>query len=386
MRLRRTLHAHPEVGLDLPGTQRAVLDALHGLGLEISTGTALSSVTAVLHGDEPGPAVLLRGDMDALPVVEKTELDYASLHEGAMHACGHDLHTAMLVGAARLLAARRDELAGSVVFMFQPGEESGWDGAAKMIDEGVLDAAGTPPVAAYGLHVASAMHPRGTFVTRAGPLLAASDHLTVTVRGQGGHGSTPHRARDPIPAACEMVTNLQNLITRSFDPFDPVVLTVGSMHAGTRHNVIPDSATFEATVRSFCEASRERLRARTTRLLRSIADGYDLHVDVDYAEEYPVTHNDGAETAFVDDTVAELFGDDRSARAEFPMMGSEDFSRVLARVPGSFVWLGACPAGVDVDSAPLNHAPRAAFDDSVLSDGAALLAELARRRLSGTGA
>lgn len=379
--LRRRLHAEPEVGLDLPRTQEKVLAALDELPLEVSTGSALSSVTAVLRGGGAGPPVLLRGDMDGLPVTEKTGLDYASRLDGAMHACGHDLHTTMLVGAARLLAARRDELAGDVIFMFQPGEESGWDGAGKMLAEGILDAAGERPAAAYGLHVASAMYTKDTFVTRSGPLLAASDRLAVTVRGEGGHGSSPYRAKDPIPAACEMVTALQTLLTRNFNPFDPVVLTVGSFHAGTMHNVIPDSAHFDATVRSFSASARKGLSEKTVRLVRSVAEAYGLEADIDYTEEYPVTATDDGETAFVERTATEIFGDDRFERAGDPMMGSEDFSRVLEKVPGCFVWLGACPPGRDPETAAMNHSPLAQFDDDVLADGSGLMAELAARRL-----
>src|SRR5580700_4215134 len=218
--LRRAIHREPEIGNDLPRTQEKVLAALDGLPLEVTTGTGLSSVTAVLRGGQPGPAVLLRGDMDALPITERTGLDYASAVTGVMHACGHDLHTAMLAGAARLLSARQAELPGNVIFMFQPGEE-GQAGAAHMITEGVLDAAGGRPVAAYALHAASAQFPPGMFATRPGSMMAAADILDVTVRGHGGHASQPHLAQDPIPAACEMVTALQT-VTRRFDVFDPV--------------------------------------------------------------------------------------------------------------------------------------------------------------------
>src|SRR6266536_2335651 len=236
--LRRRLHQIPEIGLHLPRTQETVLAALEPLPLEISTGTDLSSVTAVLRGARPGPVVLLRGDMDALPVTEDSGEEFASKRPGVMHACGHDLHTAGLVGAARLLCARRDELAGDVVFMFQPGEE-GYDGAGHMISEGVLDAAGRPAVAAYGLHVLSSVLPRGVFASRPGSLMAASDGLFVRVLGAGGHGARPHGALDPVPAACEMVTALQTMITRRFDVFDPVVVTVGTFYVGTRRNIIP---------------------------------------------------------------------------------------------------------------------------------------------------
>jgi amidohydrolase len=274
-RLRRRLHAEPEIGLDLPRTQEKVLAALDGLPLEMSLGNALSSVTAVLRAPRPGPVVLLRADMDALPVQERTGLDYASRVDGAMHACGHDMHTTMLVGAAHLLAARQQELSGDVILMFQPGEE-GWDGSAAMIAEGVLDSAGRRPAAAYALHVFGAAVPHGTFAARPGTTMAASDSLEVTVVGSGGHGGRPHRARDPIPVTCEIVTALQTLVTRRSDIFDPVVLTVGSLHAGTRRNVIPDSARFEATLRTFSAPAKARMKDAATALVESIAGAHGL--------------------------------------------------------------------------------------------------------------
>lgn len=268
--IRRALHRRPEIGLDLPVTQWTVLQHLDGLGLETSTGHAVSSVTAVLRGSDRGRTVLLRADMDALPVVEQTGEDFTSEVDGAMHACAHDLHTTMLLGAARLLAAHRDELAGDVIFMFQPGEE-GYDGAGAMISDGVLEAAGTRARAAYGMHVFSSRIPRGRFATRPGTLMAASDALFVTVHGAGGHGSAPHNGLDPIAVAAEMVTALQTLATRRFSIFDPVVITVGAFHAGTRHNIIPDNATFSATIRSFSTPARERVRTLSAALCRNIA-------------------------------------------------------------------------------------------------------------------
>ena len=383
--LRRAIHREPETGYHLPKTQAKVLAALDGLPLEITLGKQLSSVTAVLRGGRPGPVVLLRGDMDALPVTEATGLPFASTIDGAMHACGHDLHTAMLAGAARLLSARREDLPGSVIFMFQPAEEGGPDGnggAQLMLAEGVLDAAGDRPVAAYGLHVFSDMFGRGVFETGPGPVLAASDTLDVTVRGRGGHGSMPHRAADPVPAACAMVTALQTLVTRRFDVFDPVVITVGAFHAGTWSNIIPDTAAFQATVRSFSRQSQERLREETLRLVRSVAEAHGVTVDAGYVEGYPVTVNDPAEAAFATATAADLFGANRSRVLANPLLGAEDFSYVLNQVPGAFVLLGACPPGTDPRTAPSNHSPAAVFDDSVLADGTALYAELALRRLT----
>ena len=241
VQLRRTLHADPETGLDLPRTQEHVLAALQGLPLEVTTGTDTTSVVAVLRGGATRRTatprtVLLRGDMDALPVVEETGEDFAATN-GAMHACGHDLHTTALVGAAKLLAQHRDQVAGDVVFMFQPGEE-GFDGAAVMLDEGVLDAAGTRVDQAFAIHVFSNLMPTGIFISSPGTILAASHGLRVTVRGEGGHGASPHHARDPISAAADMVTSLQTMITRTFDVFDPVVLSVGVIarrHQAQRH-------------------------------------------------------------------------------------------------------------------------------------------------------
>ncbi|MFJ5675812.1 M20 family metallopeptidase [Streptomyces sp. NPDC093097] len=380
VRLRRTLHRIPEVGLQLPRTQEAVLAGLDGLPLEVTTGEGLSSVTAVLRGGAPGPVVLLRGDMDALPVAEHTGLDFAA-DNGRMHACGHDLHTTMLIGAARLLAAHRERLAGDVVFMFQPGEE-GFDGARHMLTEGLLDAAGRRPEAAYTVHVLSAGLPSGVFKTRGGPALAAASTLRVTVRGAGGHGSMPHRAKDPVQAGCAMVTALQTWITRTFDVFDPVVLTVGTFHAGTQKNIIPDTAAFEATVRSFSDAAQARLKDGTVEVCRGIAAAYGVEVDAEFAELYPVTVNDHTEAEFAAHTVREALGEERFAPLPQPLHGSEDFSRVLDEVPGAMLFLGAPPAGADPEHSPNNHSPLAEFDDAVLADGTALYAELAARRLA----
>jgi amidohydrolase len=381
--LRRALHREPEIGTHLPLTQARLLAELDGLPLEITTGTALTSVTAVLRGGRPGPAVLLRSDMDALPVKELTGEPFSSQIDGAMHACGHDLHMAILVGAARLLSARREELTGDVVFMFQPAEE-GPGGAEPMIQEGVLDAAGTRAVAAYGLHVSSASEPYGTFSTRRGSLMSAADQVRVTVLGAGGHGSRPHHAKDPIPAACEMVTALSTYVTRNHDIFDPVVVTVGSFHAGTAENIIPASARFEATVRTFSPQAREKIGQGITDLLTGIAQAHGLQVEIDFHNGYPVTVNDATEAEFMAATIADLYGAERFDWMPSPEPGSEDFSYVLAEVPGAFAFLSACPPELDPVTAPTNHAPEARFDDGVLADGAALMAELVVRRLART--
>ncbi|MDQ0032028.1 M20 metallopeptidase family protein [Arthrobacter bambusae] len=385
-RFRHELHQEPEIGLDLPRTQEKVLKALDGLPYEITLGQSTTSVTAVLrggapHASEQTPTVLLRADMDGLPIQERTGVEFTSKLDGAMHACGHDLHTSMLAGAATLLSERRDQLAGDVVLMFQPGEE-GFDGAGHMIREGVLDAAGRRVDAAYGMHVFSSLEPYGQFCTKSGVMMSASDGLFVTVLGAGGHGSAPHAAKDPVTAAAEMVTALQVMITRQFNMFDPVVLTVGVLQAGTKRNVIPESARFEATIRTFSEASRDRMMTAVPRLLKGIASAHGLEVDVDYRGEYPMTVTDEDETHTAENVISDMFGDSRLSRWATPISGSEDFSRVLAEVPGTFVGLSAVPRGVDHTSSPFNHSPYATFDDGVLSDGAALYAELAVSRIA----
>ena len=382
--LRRSIHAEPEIGLDLPRTQRKVLDALEGLPLGITLGRSLSSVTAVLRGAKPGTTVLLRADMDALPIAERSGVPYSSAVSGVMHACGHDLHTAMLAGAAKLLAARQDELAGNVIFMFQPGEE-GPGGCRTMVAEGVLEAAGERPAAAYALHVASSLLPLGMFASRAGTIMAAADTLQVTVHGRGGHGSQPHNAADPVPVACEIVLALQTMVTRQFDVFDPVVVTVGSFHAGTADNVIPDDAKFTATVRSFSPRARAAVQAASTKLAAGIATAHGLTATAEFVDGYPVTSNDAAELAFAEQTVAAVFGDGRYVAAPDPLTGSEDFSYVLEQVPGAYLMLGACPPDADPFTAPFNHSAEAVFDDAVLPDGTAMYAELALRRLAEAG-
>jgi amidohydrolase len=379
--LRHAIHQEPELGLELPRTQSKVLSALDGLSLEISCGRGLSSVVAVLRGGQPGPAVLLRGDMDALPVTERTGLPFASQIDGTMHACGHDLHTAMLAGAARLLSARRGELPGSVIFMFQPGEE-GHAGARIMIEEGVLDAAGGRPVAAYGLHVASAQLPGGVLSTRPGTIMAAADTFEVTVHGRGGHASQPHNAADPIPAACEIVTALQTMVTRKFNVFDPVVLTVGSFHAGTVDNVIPDDARLLASLRTFSAETRARVMDAAVTLVHDVASAHGLTATAEFGMGYPVTVNDAGQAEFAQSVVTGLLGAGRFIPTPWPLTGSEDFSYVLEEVPGAFLMLGACLPGKDPATAAFNHSPEAAFDDAVLADGAAVYAALAIKRLA----
>ncbi len=375
--LRRELHQIPEVGLDLPKTQAMVLDAVAGLPLEISTGRELTSVVGVLRGGQPGPTVLLRGDMDALPVVEETELEYVSTN-GNMHACGHDLHTAGLVGAARLLSAHREELRGNVLFMFQPGEE-GLGGAGFMIREGLLQATGDKPIAAYAIHVWSNAA-KGLFQTRPGTMMAGSNQLHITVHGKGGHGSSPYTTVDPVPVVAELVLALQTYATRRVNVFDPVVITVTQLAAGIAVNVIPNTARLGATVRTLSNETFDQLSRDLPALAQGIAAAHGCTVEVDFSKQYPVTINDAARTAETSLLLTEVFGADRVPAFDNPLMGSEDFSMVLDEVPGTFVMLGARPDDVGEDG-PSNHSSVVRFDDAVLADEAAALAHLATSHL-----
>lgn len=379
IRLRRSIHREPELGLDLPRTQARVLDALNDLGLDIKTGARLSSVTAILRSATAGPTVLLRADMDALPVHEPDGSTIRSTFPGVMHACGHDLHVAMLVGAARLLT--QCEPPGNVIFMFQPGEETS-AGARLMLEEGLLASAGERPVAAYALHVVPAMLPRGTVVTKPGTILGSSDIAEVTVLGTAGHSAMPHLAHDPVPVACQMVTALQTMVDRNFDAFDPVVVSVTRIEAGTSDNVIPDSAAFTISARAFTEKTRSRLRDEIRRLLRGIADAHGLDVSITFDERYPVTVNSAAETEFAAGVVRKTLGMQRMILSDRPLPAAEDFSFVLDEVPGTYLALGACPPDRNPAAAANSHSPEVVFDEEVISDGACLYAELAFHRLT----
>ena len=365
VRLRHDLHRVPELGLQLPRTQERVLEAIADLPLETTLGKGLTSIGAVLRGTAPvdpaanggrRPAVLLRADMDALPVQEETGVDFTSQVDGLMHACGHDLHTSMLAGAARLLSERRDSLAGDVVFMFQPAEEL-LAGAPLMIEEGILDLAGRRVDSAFGMHVFSSGGSTGRFLTRSGVMMSAADALFVTVLGRGGHGSQPHTAKDPVPVMAEMITGLQAMVARQFDAHDPVVVSVGMVKAGEAINVIPDTAEFGASLRMYSDASRERMQAAVPRLLKGIAAAHGLDVDVNYVVGGRVLVNDDGHTSFAEREITDLFGDDRHAALATPLGGSEDFADVLAQVPGAFINLDATP--LTGDAGEFNHSPRA---------------------------
>ena len=379
IQLRRKIHRQPELGLQLPKTQAAVLEAIDGLPLEITTGKSTTSVVAVLKGAKPGPTILLRGDMDALPMPEDTGLPFASEVPGRMHACGHDSHVAMLVGAARVLSRHRDAMAGNVLFMFQPGEE-GYHGAKYMIDEGLLDGP-YAPTGAFAIHITERGETGGISV-RPGPAMASGDTIQITVTGQGGHASAPHMCLDPIPVACEIVQALQAMVTRRVSVFDPAVVSITKIEAGTTRNVIPESATLLGTVRTLSETTRENVLAGVKRVAEGVAAAHGAQVVVDLNRGYPVTVNDDTFAAFAIETARELLGRSLAQQSRNPIMASEDFSYVLQRVPGAMANLCVRP-----ESGPAypTHSTRMTLNESVLANGIAMHAAMALRFLERGG-
>ncbi len=372
--LRRAIHAEPELGLHTPKTRDKVRMALAHLPLEWREGPSTTGMVAILKGGGgPGRSVLLRGDMDALPMPEETGLEFASTIPGVMHACGHDAHTAMLAGAAELLAKRADSLKGEVRFMFQPGEE-GHHGARYMLDDGLLDPL---PDAAFALHVFPNA-PHGVIAGRAGPVMAAADQFVITVNGKGGHASMPHETIDPIPVACEIVTALQAMVTRKFSVFDPVVLTVARIDSGTTFNVVPDSAQIEGTMRSLSAENRQRLRDEVQILSAGIAGAHGLSVDVEIVEGFPVTLCDEAAVNFGERVTRDLFGHESFQRLPDPVMGAEDFSYVLEKVPGAMFFLGVSHEGEDWSRCCGIHSTRMMVDETVMPMGAAAMAGFAQ--------
>ena len=371
--LRRAIHAEPELGLHTPKTRDKVRSALAHLPLEWREGPSTTGLVAVLKGGGgSGRSVLLRGDMDALPMPEETGLPFASATPGVMHACGHDAHVAMLVGAVELLCGKAASLKGEVRFMFQPGEE-GWHGARFMLGDGLLDPL---PDAAFALHVMPNA-PHGLVAGRAGPLMAAADQLEIVIEGRGGHASMPHQTRDPVPVACEIVLALQTLVTRQFDAHDPVIVTIARIEAGSAHNVIADRAVLKGTMRTLSREHRERLQESIRLLAAGIAGAHGLTGDVAIHEGFPVTVCDPRAVAFGERVSREMFGDAAFHRLDAPIMGAEDFAYVLERVPGAMFFLGVSHQGEDWQNCCGIHSTRMMLDESVMPQGAALLAGLA---------
>ena len=376
--LRRDLHRHPEIGNDLPRTQGAVLDAIGDLGLDVRTGTSVTSVVATLDTGKPGGTMLLRGDMDALPMPEDTDLDYRSEVDGAMHACGHDAHTAMLASSARLLVDRSESLTGKLVFMFQPGEE-GHHGAKHMLDEGLLD--GLDVTRAFAIHQ-SPSFPSGMIATKAGPLLASADEFVIEVVGRGGHAAMPHHANDPVPVACSMVGAFQTLVTRRVDVFDPAVVTVGAVRAGSTNNVIPETARLVGTIRAVSERTRTLVHTELERIATNIAAAHDMTVRFEVIDGFPVTVNDADAAAWVREVARGIVGDDLVVDMPNPVMGAEDWSYVLQQVPGAMAFLGTCPPGQSFHSVAPNHSNRMVIDEDAMAVGVALYAATALDELA----
>ncbi len=375
--LRRAIHREPELGLHNPLTREKILAALADLPIEWREGPSTTGLVGVLKGPANGRTVLLRGDMDALPLTEDTGLDFASEHAGVMHACGHDSHVAMLAGAARLLCAARDRLAGSVMFMFQPGEE-GHHGARFMLDDGLIDPL---PDAAFALHVMPNA-PHGIFSTRAGPLLASSDVLTITVKGAGGHASMPQDAIDPIPVACAIVGAISTMVTRRVNVFDPAVVTIARIMAGTTNNIIPETAELHGTIRTLSAHRRAMVADELARLAPAIAAAHGCTATVEIVEGFPVTVNDARAAAFAQRVVIDQFGESGWRGMDHPVMGAEDFAYVLEKVPGAMLWLGASHEGSNWRQCCGLHSNHMVMDDSVMARGAALHAALAEQFLT----
>ena len=379
--VRRRLHRRPERGLTLPATQALIVEELKKLGLSSKLGTSTTSVAAVIEGNGPGPTVLLRGDMDALPLTEDTGLDFSSETDGMMHACGHDTHVAMLLGAARLLVERRATFGGRVLLMFQPGEE-GFHGARVMLEEGLLDVAGpVRPTAAFALHI-STEYPASTINIRPGPMMACADFVNIDVKGRGGHASQPSAALDPITIAAEIVIGLQTLVTRQVEVFDPAVITIAHISSGTTNNIIPETARLEGTIRTFSERTRTVVHEGIVRLVNGLTAAYGATADVELLTLYPVTVNDPSLTDLVTATATELLGADAVNSAIDPVMGAEDFSYILQEVPGAMAFLGGRPASEDPATAPANHSNKVVFDEPAMAVGVATYVAVALRSLA----
>ena len=368
--LRRDIHKEPELGFGTEQTAQKVLDALDGLPLGIQTGVAENGIVATLQGEGDGPTVGLRADMDALPIHEETGLDFASQTDGKMHACGHDGHTSMLVGAAHTLCGMRDRLNGTVKFFFQPAEEGGGGGQV-MVEEGAADDVDS----IFALHLWPGL-PFGTAATKPGPIMAAADAFDMKVKTGGGHGAMPHLSVDAISIAAQIVTALQTIVSREVDPVQPAVLTVGEIEAGTAFNIIPGEARLGGTVRTLDADLREEIPGRMEELSRGVATGMRGDIELEYTFSYPVTNNDEAAARLALGAMGELFGEDHARELPNPSMGGEDFAFFLEKLPGAFVWLG-----IGEDASGL-HTPTFAFDEEILPCGAALLTALALETLS----
>jgi amidohydrolase len=366
---RRDLHEHPELGFEEHRTAALVAERLGALGFEVHRGIGKTGVVGVRNGARPGKTIMLRADMDALPVDEETQAPYRSQTPQHMHACGHDGHVAMLLGAARIVAARPDDVAGTVCFLFQPAEE-GKGGARAMVEEGVLERFGIER--AYGLHLASA-HPVGQVGFHEGAFYASSDSIEITVEGKGGHGASPHQTIDPVYVASQFVVALQQVVSRNVDPIEPAVVTIGAIHGGTTHNVIPSRVQLLGTVRAFDAGVRAKMAERIERVLRGICESSGATYAFEYLWRYPVTTNDVAQTRYVKALAGHVVSAERVADVP-QLMGAEDFSFFAERVPACFFTIGS---NGGPDSAWPHHHARFDIDESALQTGVRMMVALA---------
>ncbi|NBR52070.1 MAG: amidohydrolase [Rhodobacteraceae bacterium] len=362
---RQHIHRNPELGMHCEKTAEYVVERLKEFGItEIHTGIATSGVVAIIEGQGDGPTIGLRADMDALPLTEITGLEYASQNSGKMHACGHDGHTTMLLGAARYLAETRN-FKGRVALIFQPAEETG-GGAEVMVQEGMLDRFDISEV--YALHNAPGT-PKGHFYTMPGPIMAAVDTFTINIQGKGGHGAYPHETVDPLAAGVNMVQAIQTIVSRNHNPLDELVVSVTQFHAGTVDNIIPDTAFINGTIRTF----DKKVQAMVQKRLKEIVDGHSLSFGVeaklDYVVGYPATINDPDKTTFAANVARAISGDDAVTEEGSSEMGAEDFSYFLEKRPGSYLFIG------NGDTAGLHH-PAYNFDDEISAVGASFFAKL----------
>lgn len=368
---RQDFHTHPELQYDVHRTARVVAEKLKEFGCdEVVTGIGRTGVVGVIKGRLPGNRVIgLRSDMDALPILEKTGKAYASQTTGKMHACGHDGHMAMLLGAARYLAETRN-FAGSAVVIFQPAEEGGAGGKA-MVDDGMMERFGINEV--YGMHNMPGM-PVGHFGVRPGPIMAAADFFEIHVAGQGAHAAIPQLSIDPVYISCQLVIALQGIVSRNVDPLESAVISTTVIHAGEAENVIPQDATLKGTVRTFSEKIRDLVEARMNAIADATAAMHGAKIKFTYHRGYPVTVNHADQTAFAARIAADVAGDARVNTAVAPIMGAEDFSYMLEARPGCFIFIG------NGDSAGLHH-ERYDFDDNAISTGVSYWVRLVEQAL-----
>jgi amidohydrolase len=366
--IRRDLHAHPELGFEETRTAGIVAERLRRLGYDVHERIAETGVVGVLRGGKPGKTIMLRADMDALPLPEENDVPYKSTVEGKMHACGHDGHVAILLGAAELLAARRADIGGTLVLCFQPAEE-GRGGAQKMVEEGMLERFNVER--AYGLHLFSLM-PTGLLGFREGPFYASSDSIEITIEGFGGHGAAPHLSVDPVLVAAEFVASVQKVVSRQIDPLEPAVVTIGAIHAGTTHNVIPSTARLLGTVRAFNSEVRAKMAERIERVLRGVCEASGASYTFDYLWRYPVTSNDAEQTQYVRALAEAELGEDRCLTSD-KHMGAEDFSFFAEKVPATYFVLGCRGDG---GSAFPHHHGRFDMDEAALATGVRIMTAL----------